>query len=266
MSIGRPSPLGRDARVANRASLLAWALAAVFAFPLLWLVARSLAGGGYGTVLARTDYLRWLANSLMLSCGTVLASVAMSSLCGFVLGSYRFAGRGALRVALVALAALPPQLLLPGGYEMVVRLGVFDTYWAVALPGVVSVLSVLMFQAAYAQVPAEMLEAARVDGASEWRIWWRVAFPVVRPTTAACLMMSFAGNFNAVVWPTIVLQRKSLQTLPTGLTMLAGTVTTHEQQAAVMAGTVLALVPILALFLLLQREFLPELSRGSVKG
>jgi ABC-type glycerol-3-phosphate transport system permease component len=244
---------------------LAWGLALLFSLPVLGLVYRAVAGGMFTFVLQRTDYLRGVGNSLFLACATVMASVTLSSLSGFVLGAYRFAGRGLLMVGLMALAGLPPQLFLPGGYELVVRLGLFDSYGAVVLPGLLSVLSVLMFQAAYGRVPREMLEAARVDGASEWGIWWRVAFPAVRPTTAACLMLAFAGNFNAVVWPTIVLQSRALQTLPTGLTALTGTVVTRADQSMVLAGTVLALVPVMALFLLLQRDFLPGLTRGSGK-
>lgn len=252
-------------------TLAAFAPAGLAVFPLAYLVYRSVQGGvgSYAAVLGDVAFVRSLAASTLLSAVIALVGMGVASLAGFVLAVHPTLGRGRVvplvLAGIVGVASLPPQLLLPGGWEVVTKLGLFDSYWAVLLPAALNLLAVLLYRAAFGAVPSELMDAARVDGCSEWGVWWRVALPAVRPTTAACLMLSFAGAWNAIIWPTLVLQDPKRQLLSQYVSTLSATAGTPGEQSVLLAATVLAIVPLLAMFLLLQRDFLPPL-RGSVKG
>lgn len=251
------------------------AVAVVAAGPLLHLVWASMGAGGGGAagawaeVLASRETLRAAAASLMLASAQTLAGVTLASMAayGLVFGGERWRRWGRwVVVAIMALVALPPPLLLPGGFELVVWLGLFDSWWAVVVPGSLNLLAVLLYRAAFVSVPRELIEAARVDGCSELRAWRVVAMPVVAPTTAACLILSFAGAWNAVVWPTVVLQDPSLRTLPMVVATLAAGVRSPAEEATLAAYAVVGMLPLASLFLLLQRDFLPVLHAGRPGG
>jgi len=257
-------------RVRLGPTLFAGAAALAAGLPLAYLVVRSLAlgWGPYGALASDLAFLRGVAGSTLLATVIAFGGVLVASMAGYVMAVHRGLGGGwvvpALAAGIVAVASLPPQLLLPGGGEVVTRLGMFDSYWAVVLPASLNLLGVLLYRAAFLAVPLGLIDAARVDGCSEWGVYFRIAMPAVRPTTAACVMLSFAAAWNAVIWPTLVLHSPERQLLSQYVTLLAGTAATQAEQTAVLAATVLAIAPILLLFLLLQRDFLPPL-RGAVK-
>lgn len=246
-------------------------LGLLFVAPLCHLLVRGVASPAGATLeyfartLADVQFYRLTLNSLFIASSAAIGSTFLASLSGFVLATYRFPGRRLYVVVLIFLASLPAQLLIPGGYEVVTRLHLFDTHLAVLLPASVSVFGVLLFRAAFSGTPGDLLAAGRIDGCSELRLWWHIALPTVRATTAASLCLSFVAYYNAVVWPMVVLQSDHLATLPMYLTNLSGVALTPEDHARVAAGTVLAMVPVFGVFLLLQRDFLPAL-RGAIKG
>jgi ABC-type glycerol-3-phosphate transport system permease component len=208
----------------------------------------------------------WLINSVFLSSATTVLVVALSSLAGFVLAKYEFRGRGPLMVIMLFTMMIPSQVLLPGTYELIWKLGWVNSYLALLLPGAVSVFGVFLFRQAMTQVPDELLHAARVDGCSEFRIWWEIALPVVRPMVGAFTLLSFIGNWNSFLWPNIVLQDDGKYTLPIGLANLVSQPGSTAGFGPLMAGTLLSLVPITVLFFFLQRDFIAGLSSGAVKG
>jgi ABC-type glycerol-3-phosphate transport system permease component len=209
----------------------------------------------------------WLVNSIFLASLTTVLVVTLSSLAGYVLAKLHFRGRRSLMLIMLFTMLIPAQVLLPGTYELIWRLGWVNRYAAIVLPGAVSVFGAFLFKQAMAAVPDELLQAARVDGAGELRIWWEVALPVVRPMTGAFTLLSFIGNWNNFLWPQIVLQDESRFTLPVGL---ANLVTNQPGNTAgygpLMAGTLLSLIPITLLFFTLQKDFIAGLSSGALKG
>lgn len=255
-----PKPV--SARLRRNGLAICLALPAVA--PFLSLLRESFAGGGRGftALLSSSQFYMALANSVFLATVQTLAGLTLASLAGYALS--RRPNRGLL-LAIIGLAALPPQLLLPGGFELVGALHLFDSRLAVLMPGSLNMFAVLLYRQAFRALPGEVVEASRLDGATEWRVWWEVALPMVRPTTAALMVLSFAGSWNAVVWPLLVLQRSALETLPMRLTILSGTALGPAEQATALAGTVLGILPVVVLFLLLQRDFLPIL-KGASKG
>jgi len=208
----------------------------------------------------------WMINSIFLSSATTVLVVTLSSLGGFVLAKYEFRGRGALMLIMLFTMMIPSQVLLPGTYELIWKLGWVNNYAAILLPGAVSVFGVFLFRQAMGGVPDELLQAARVDGCSEFRIWWEIALPVVRPMIGAFTLLSFIGNWNSFLWPQIVLQDDAKYTVPVGLANLVSQPGSTSGYGPLMAGTLLSLVPITGLFFFLQRDFIAGLSSGALKG
>lgn len=234
-------------------------VAALFCWPIAQLLVR----------VARhtevtSELLRPLVNSLYLASSSAVVGTVLAGASAYALTWGHFPGRKWAVIVLTALAVLPGQVLLPGGFEMVTRLGFFDTHLALLVPGCVNLFGMLMYRAAFHRVPGELLSAARVDGCGEWGVFWRVAMPAVLPTTSALLLISFTATYNATVWPAITIQSRSLETLSTYLAVTAGTALTPSDHARAATTTAIALAPPMGLFLLLQRSFLPTL-RGAGK-
>jgi ABC-type glycerol-3-phosphate transport system permease component len=214
----------------------------------------------------RYPFLDWLCNSLFLACAQTCITVTLSSMAGFALAKYRFGGKRVLMGVLLASMLLPYQVMLPSLRMMMHQLGWINTYPAILLPGCVSAFGALLLMQAMRSVPDEMLQAARIDGCSEWRLWWTIALPMVRPMLGAYTLLSFMGSWNSYLWPQIVLQSEAKYTLPIGL---ANMMAMGEQQipyGPLMAGTVLSILPVAVLFFVLQRDFIAGLASGGLKG
>src|SRR5690606_34751710 len=130
----------------------------------------------------------------------------------------------------------------------------------------VSVFGMFLFMQAMRGVPDELLQAGRIDGCSELRLWWEVALPIVRPMTGAFTLLTFLGTWNAFLWPQVVLQSENKYTLPIGLANMLALPEYRTEYGILMAGTLLAVIPVVILFLALQRDFVSGLSAGAVKG
>jgi putative chitobiose transport system permease protein len=237
-------------------TLTTLAIALLFLYPLLQLFSSS---AGYTHLLTDPAYLCAALVSLTLAGTISLGCTFFAALAGYVLACFDFPGRRLYILALILIASLPAQLLVPGGYELIIHLGLFDSLAAVVLPALASVFSALLLRAAFTALPPQLLEAARVDGCTELALLLRIALPAIAPTASACLLLTFVASYNAVVWPAIVLQSADLQPLPLHLLTLSATALTPQEQAQSAAATVLAIAPILLLFTLLQRAFLPPL-------
>jgi ABC-type glycerol-3-phosphate transport system permease component len=255
-------------------NLLVWGLAGVAVLPLAWMVGMAFGGlpGGKWTLenfrilMADEPMGRWLVNSLFVSCSYAVLVVMLSALGGYALAKFRFAGKGLAQVVLVGALLLPPQVLLPGSYELMVRIGWIDSFAALIVPGGVSVFGMLLFRQAMMAVPDELLSAGRMDGCGEFRLWWGVAMPMVGPMAGAFTLMSFISAWNAFLWPQIILQDQGKYTLPIGLANLSALPGYQANQGLLMAATLVGVLPAATLFLILQRDFVAGLSGGAVKG
>ena len=240
----------------------------IFSTPFLpWSRLHDLTLDNFRVLFSREPYARWLVNSLFVSSLQTAVVVTFSSLGGFALAKYRFAGRRPLMLVMFATLLLPAQVLYPsGGIDLVRRLGWMNSYLAVIVPGSVSVFGTFLFMQAMKGVPDELLHAGRVDGCSEIRLWWEVAMPIVRPMVGAYTLLSFLASWNAFLWPQIVLQDEGKYTLPLGLSGMIGLAEYETRYGVLMAGTLLAVLPVLVLFFVLQRDFIAGLARGALKG
>ena len=208
----------------------------------------------------------WLLSSLFLTCAQTVLIVVLSCLGGFALAKYRFAGKRPLVLLMLAVMMLPGQVLMPASYELMFQLGWLNSYWAIIIPGAVSVFGMFLFRAAFRGVPDELMQAARIDGCGEFRLWWDIAVPCVRPMIGAFTLMVFTGSWSNFLWPSIILSDTTAYTLPIGIANLAGTANFEGTLGVRMVATLLAVLPVMALFFILQKEFVSGLTSGAVKG
>ncbi len=262
--------------------VLLFATAALTLIPLVWLVAATLKGPddlfhysffppltrltvhNYRDLFQTMPFFRHLMNSAFIASTTVLVQLFFSSLAGFALAKYHFRGKNVVMILMLGTLMIPGQVLMAPLYELIYRLGLVDTYAGLIIPGAVSVFGIFLFRQAILQVPDELLQAARIDGCSEFRIYWDVIMPVARPMVGAFCLISFMGTWNSFLWPQIILHNNALFTLPIAMNQLVGLY--QQSYGMLMAGTLLSVLPVIALFLLLQKEFVAGLTAGAVKG
>lgn len=256
-------------------------LAVFFVFPLIWLVVATfklhedlfrfllvpsdptrLTVSNYVQLFTQEPIMQWLVNSMLISGVGAAVQVTLSSLCGYALARYSFHGKGFITVLMLCVMALPFQVMLPASYELMRNIGWVNTYAAVMVPGAVSVFATLMFRQAFVGVPNNVLEAARIDGCGEWHTWWTIALPMVQPTTAALLMMSFLGSWNSLLWPAVMLQEEVKFPLTVSLANLQGLREYQSNIPLLLTATLIAVIPPAAVFLLCQKEFISGLTAG----
>jgi len=250
--------------------------------PLIWLVACSVKGGedffaytffpppgrltlgNFRELFAQMPFLRLMMNSLFVSGAAVMVQLFLSSLGGFALAKYEFRGKRAIMIVMLATLMIPAQVMLAPLYELICHMKLVDTYLGLIVPGAVSVFGMFLFRQSMLQIPDELLQAGRIDGCSEFGLYWRIAIPISRPMIGAFCLIAFMGTWNSFLWPQIILQSRQLFTLPIALNQLVGL--QRQDYGVLMAGTLLSILPVAVLFLILQREFLSGLTAGAVKG
>lgn len=218
----------------------------------------------YTTLLRDQPFARWMINSLFLASTHTLLVVTLSTLGGFALAKYRFKARTPLMFIMLITLLVPAQVLLLPNYQLMRNWGWMNSYAAILVPSAVSVFGMFLFRQAMQTVPDELLQAARMDGCSELRLWWEVALPIVKPMIGAYTLLSFMASWNSFLWPQVILQTQEKLTLPIGL---ANMMTLQQNNLGIlMAGTLLSILPIALLFFTLQKDFIAGLTTGSVKG
>jgi len=240
------------------------------AFPFLWMAATALKGpreifelhfwphaptlDNFRQVLTATQFPRWFFNSFVIATITTLSAVFFDSLTGYTLAKLRFRGRNIIFIAILSTLMIPTEMLVIPWYTLSVRLGWIDTYWGIMFPGLISAFGVFLMRQFMAGVPDELLDAGRIDGVSEFGLFSRIALPLVQPALAALGIFTFLGNWNAFIWPLIVIQTPAMRTLPVGIALFSGEA--GSSWHLIMASSALAVLPVLAVFIVLQRHII----------
>lgn len=216
------------------------------------------------SLLTQFPYARWYLNTAIVAVvGTTLA-VLLASLAGFAFAKYDFRFKNALFTLMLAVILIPFQVLLVPQFRIIKVLGWFNTYQALIVPGAVSAFGIFLMRQYTLGVPDELLDAARIDGASEFALWWRVVLPLVRPGLAVLAILSFTGLWNDFFWPMIVTTKTSMFVLNLGLASLVGPY--DYKYGMLLAGALLASLPVIIIFLIFQRQFIEGLTAGALKG
>jgi len=217
------------------------------------------------TLFADAGVARATVNSFFLASVTAIFATLCSAMCGYALAKYRFTGRAALLWLVLGALSVPAALLIAPGYQVVYWLGLLDSYAGLILPAIAPAFGVYLFRQAFiSSMPDEMLEAARVDGCGELRLFFTIALPMVRPMIGAFLLITYLGTWNNFIAPQIIIQSQDKLPLSVFVAQLRGPYGT--EYGLIMAGTLVAVAPVLVLFLMLQRDFIAGLTAGAVKG
>ncbi len=205
----------------------------------------------------------WYLNSLIISTLSVIFTVVACSMIGFALAHLNFRGKSVMFAVILAGLMLPTEALVLPQFIEFRTIHLLGTYWALVLPAIAAPVAVFVFYSFLKQIPVPLIEAARLDGASWWRIYYQVCMPLCRPAISAVAILTFITTWNAFLWPLLVLTQTKSQTITVGLSNLIGG--SAIQYAETMASSVLGFLPLLAVFLLLQRQITQGVANTGIK-
>ncbi|WP_052227012.1 carbohydrate ABC transporter permease [Microbacterium mangrovi] len=214
-------------------------------------------------LLTDTMFGRAMLNSLFVSTVYTLLGLVVCTAAGYAFAKFEFRGKSVMFGVLLVTLALPSQVTLVPLFQLMVWLGWLDSYQAIILPNLALPFGIFLMRQTMSSIPDELIQAARVDGAGEFRLFARIVVPTVRPALAALAIFLFLAQWNAFVYPLVVLRTPDAYTLPVALATLQGVGTTDYGQ--LLTGTMLSMLPILILFLFLQRQFVAGILAGAVK-
>jgi multiple sugar transport system permease protein len=218
----------------------------------------------YRALFTRLNIARYLLNSTIVAVSVTTISLLVNSMAGYAFAKLRFRGRNRVFRLLATGLVIPVQVSMLPLFLLLRELGLINTYWGVIIPGMASIFGIFLIRQYALSIPDELIDAARVDGASEFRIYWSIILPVVRPILATLAIWTFLSTWNDFMWPLIVLSDDSMFTLPVALANLSGERALDTE--LMMAGAVLTVLPVLLVFIFLQRYFVDGITMGSVKG
>lgn len=258
-------------------------------FPFIWLLSTSLKGSGenifayppvmipqdftfanYVGVWHKVDLMRYFINSMIVAGGTVLLNLILSSLAAYPLARMEFKGKRITFFAILATIMVPFQAIMLPVYLITLKLHLTDTYSdtlgfiGLIMPFAVSAFGIFLMRQAFLGIPREMEEAAIVDGCNVFQVFWKVLLPMVKPSLAVLAIFTFIGSWGEFLWPSIVLTKEAMYTLPVGVNNLQGMFSSNWRYIA--AGSIISTIPILIFFLAMQKYFISGENEGAVKG
>ena len=223
--------------------------------PTFWPEAPSL--DNFRTVLSKAPYFLWYRNSLVVACAVTAIAVFTSAVGGYIFAKFEFPLKQPLFVLVLATLMIPFPVLLIPNYIIANRLGLLNSLWALILPGMVSAFGIFLIRQFAAGIPRDLIEAARLDGASEWAIFGRIVLPLLRPALAALGVFTFLASWNDYLWPLVAINDLDKSTLPLALTFFNSVQSTRYD--LIMAAASMAVVPVLIVFLIFQRQIVKAL-------
>jgi arabinosaccharide transport system permease protein len=289
----RTSASTRSLEIAGRPATTMWRIAtyvvlvagiAVTATPFLWTFFASFKDNGdifrapvqiwprvwtldnYRNLLSgdQIPFLRQFANSAIIAIGQTVLAVAIASLAGYGFAKYEFAGKRLLFALTLFTLMIPFEVTVVPLFQFMVKIHWLNTYQSVIVPGAINAFGVFFMRQVMLAVPNDLLDAARVDGATEFGIYWRIVLPLTRGGLAVLSGLAFLNAWNDYLWPLIALRSPDMFTLPIGLATLSGLY--HVEWGMIMAGAVLTTLPILAVFLWMRNHLISGLTAGAIRG
>ncbi len=220
--------------------------------------------GNYRLLLDETSFVRWFGNSLFVALSRTLLAIALSLMAGYAFAKFEFPFKQPLFILVIGTLTLPLYVILVPLFGMMVDRQWTDTFMALILPFTAQAIGVFLARQQLMGIPNELLEAARIDGASEWGIFTRIIVPLAQPAIAVMGIIFFTASWNDYLWPLIVVSSDEKFTVSLGLATLIGPY--RQEYGAVMAGSFLGTLPIVLIFLIFQRRFIEGIMAGALKG
>ena len=238
----------------------------IYAFPPT-LIPQTLTTKNYERLLTDWPFWNWYGNSLVIAIVATITVLFFTSLAGFGFAKYRFKGSGALFIVLLASTMIPFQLILVPLYIVMSKLSWSNSYMSLIIPFMAPALGIFLMRQFMMSIPSELIEAARIDGATEFGIYLRVMLPLARPALAAQAVLTFLGSWNSFLWPLSVLHNRDFMTLPVGMSTMIGSVSAGSEPAigATMAAATLVSIPVILVFISVQKQYVAGLTAAAVK-
>jgi multiple sugar transport system permease protein len=279
---GRRTRRSRDRVAATVLHLLLGAGLLLMVGPFLWMLVSSVKPEGevrrvpptwwpeaatlenYRELFGRLDFPQYFTNSAIVATLVTVGNVLICAATGYALAKLPFRGRRGLFAAVVGTIMVPPVVWFIPVFVLVSNLGLVNTYAGLVLPNIAQAINVFLMRQFMLSVPDELLESARIDGAGEWRIFWRIVLPLSRPAMATVGILTFLGSWNNFLWPLAVATTEDKYTLPVALALYS--VGQNEARyGLLLAGSVVVVLPILLVFLVLQRHFVRGIATTGLK-
>lgn len=238
----------------------------IFAIPMHWLPHEFQGLRQYERAFEETRLERWYFNSIVIAAVQTAATVFFGALAGYGFAKFRFPARNLLFLFILSIMTVPFQILVIPMFVLVRQLGWHNTYEGIIMPGLISAFGVFMMRQFAYNIPDELLDAARIDGASEFSIFHRIALPMLKPAAASLAIITFLFSWNNFLWPLVIAQNRDLVTLPVGLTYFSQSLDREPLWAVSMAVSTMATIPVILLFLFFQRYFIEGMMVSGIKG
>ncbi|OMI35203.1 carbohydrate ABC transporter permease [Streptomyces sparsogenes] len=221
----------------------------------------------FSALLDQLDMPRYFVNSLVVAVLVTVSNLLFCSMIGYALAKLRFSGRSKVFGIVLAALMVPGNLMILPLYVLMNKLSLIDTYAGLVLPFAASAFGVFLMRQFMQSIPDELLEAARIDGAGEWYIFWRIVLPLVKPALATLTIFTFLGSWNNFIWPLIATNDPDKYTLPVALATFANDPnrTVGGGNGMLMAGSLLVILPVLLVFTVLQRHFTQGIATAGMK-
>jgi multiple sugar transport system permease protein len=264
------------------AYLVLGALSAIMIFPFLWMLASSFKDSteiyrmrflpaaptldNYKYIFFSTSskFPQWFANSAIVAACTTASVLFFDSLLGYTLSKFRFPGKKLIFLLIVSTLMIPTEMLVIPWYAMTRAMKWVNTYWGIMFPGMISAFGVFLMRQFMSTIPDDLIDAARVDGQGELRIFVSIVLPLVSPALATLAIFNFIGNWNAFLWPLIAASRPRMFTLPVGLANFSGEAGSDWHY--IMTGATVAMLPLVLVFLVFQRQIVKGIAMTGLKG
>lgn len=277
----RRRPTGSDRRAYVLAHLVLGVGAVIMAFPFLWQIIMSLSTNAqvqsvtpvlwpgelqwdnYAEVFQRLPFLQQFGNSVLITVVRTVAQLVLCTMAGYAFARLRFPGRGVLLAVVLSILMVPSQVYLLSQYQIIQNLGLLNSIGGLVLPGLFSAFGTFLMRTAFLAMPTELEEAARLDGANTFQIFWKIMLPLAAPTMSVLAITTVLWSWNELLWPLVVTSYSSQMPLSAGLATLLSDRTTDYPVA--MAASVLAMAPVLIMFIVLQRRVIDGLASSGLK-
>jgi len=234
----------------------------IFTFPPEW-IPKEPTFGNYRELFKGVNFLRCFGNSLIVALSITGLSLFLNSLAGYAFAKYRFRWRDWLFTLILATMMIPGQMTMMPVFLLLKSLGLLNSYAGLIIPAATSAFGIFLMRQFISTIPDDLIESARMDGCSEFRIYWQIILPLCKPVLAALGIFTFMGSWNAFLWPLIVMIKESMYTLPVALANLNSQYAT--EYGLLMSGAVVVVVPILIVFFLAQKYVIEGIATSGLK-
>lgn len=235
----------------------------VFEIPMRW-IPRVCHFENYVKPFRETQLARNFLNSVLVSTAVTCLNVVTCTMAGYSFAKFHYWGRDALFICVLATLMVPIQVILVPLFALVKSFGWLNTYWGLIVPAGTSAFGVFLMRQYFLTVPSDLMEAARLDGCGEFRIFCDIMLPLVRPALSTLVIFIFMNNWNSFLWPLLVVNKESMMTLPLGIAAFQSTYSTNYPE--VMAVSIASTLPVLITFLLMQRQFIEGIALSGLKS